>query len=102
MPNFIRLDLFPADATVNGETAFRASRVIVTDEEVYVYRDAPMGPEIAYQARLEELEGRRTIGYTLSMANGDSVFIKNASGCGCGSRLKGYHPFVGVPHVSTP
>lgn len=100
MAAFIRLDLFPAEALVAGER-FTPARVIVTDDTLYVYMDGQGGPRVAYETRLEDFTGRRTIGYTVTAADGQEVAINRASGCGCGSRLRGFHPFVGVPHIAT-
>ena len=102
MPNFIRVDIFPANVTVNGVDSYSPSRAIVTDDAIHVYQDAPGGPTEVYTTRLDDFEGRRNIGYTITGANGDTVSLTSASGCGCGSRLRGYHPFVGIPHVSNP
>ena len=100
MANFVRLDLFPASATVGDET-YAPARIVVTDDSVHVYVDAPGGPVEAYTARLEDFSGRRTTGYTATIDGGSVVQINRASGCGCGSRLKSFRPFAGVPHVQS-
>lgn len=101
MASFIRLDLFPASVTVNGTDEYSPARAIVTDDAVHVYMDAQGGPAEVYTARLDDFSGRRTTGYSAVASDGDNVQINRASGCGCGSRLRGFRPFAGVPHVQS-
>lgn len=100
MPEFIRLDLFPATVRV-GEKTYEPSRAIVADESVHVYMDSAQGPTEVYTARMDDFSGSRTVGYAVTTADDDTVSISRASGCGCGSRLRGYRPFPGVPLIRT-
>lgn len=102
MAAFVRIDMFPATVTVNGTESFAPARTYVTDDSVLVYMDASNGPELVYSDRLADFEGRRTIGYTATTDSGDVVSINRASGCGCGSRLRGYDAFAGIPRVANP
>jgi len=102
VPSFVRLDLFPASATLDSGKIYVPSRVIVTDDSLYVYMDAPGGPAEVYSARMDDFSGRRTTGYTVVTDEGVSVALARAGGCGCGSRLRGFRPFAGVPQVSSP
>lgn len=101
MPSFIRLDLFPAEVLVSGER-YTPSRCIVTDDAVHVYMDATGGPAEVYTARMDDFSGRRTIGYSVTTADGEEIAIARAKGCGCGSRLRGFNPFLGVPQIQSP
>lgn len=101
MASFIRLDLFPATVTVNGQDVYAPARAVVTDDAIHVYMDARDGPAEVYTTRLDDFSGRRTTGFVASASNGDDVQIGRASGCGCGSRLRGFRPFAGVPHVQS-
>lgn len=93
-PDSIRLDLFPA--RVEGLAA--VARVIVTDSHYYVLVDSPTGPEPAFSGALHDLTGRNTTGYTVTDANtGEEYDFRRSTSCGCGSRLRGYRPFPGVP-----
>lgn len=100
MAEFIRLDLFPATVTV-GEQVLTPARAVVTDDAVHVYMDSRNGPEDRYTARLADFDGARNIGYIAETDDGEKVHIQRASGCGCGSRLRGFKPFPGVPIVRT-
>lgn len=96
-PKYIRLDLFPAKVEGIEQTA----RVIVTDAHFYFFVDAPGGgtPVAEVSGALYDIEGRNTIGYIL-VEDGDPDVTWNfrrATGCGCGSRLRGFRPFPGVP-----
>lgn len=99
MPSFIRLDIFPADVVVEGER-YSPSRAIVTDDSVYVYMDSAAGPAEVYSARIDDFQGRRTTGYT-AVSDSTDISINRASGCGCGSRLRGFRPFAGVPQIQS-
>jgi hypothetical protein len=97
-PNFIRLDLFPAKVTLDGEVIPRDARFVATDDTAYVYVDSSTGPSIYFQGRLEDFEGRANIGWTINLDGGSVIHVVRASSCGCGSRLRGFTPFPGVPY----
>lgn len=95
-PNYVSLDLFPAEIYVNGEKLGHELKIIVTDADVYVFSD---GPTLIYSDEHTKFDGSTKLGYTVE-TDADTLEVKRASGCGCGSRLRGFHPFLGVPHVS--
>lgn len=99
MAAYLRLDVFPGTAVVNQTTVYTPARVIVTDDSVYVYMDSENGPTSVYSARLADYVGDRQSGEATS-DEGDTVIISRASHCGCGSRLRGFHPFAGVPMMA--
>lgn len=94
---YIQLDLFPCMVEgplgpVSGE-----ARVIVTDDYFYVFVDAPRGPEVIAKAPLTSpVGGSLTAGYSIC---GYKVVKKTS--CGCGSRLRSFYPFLGVPFQQT-
>jgi hypothetical protein len=103
MPNFIRFNLFPLAVTVNDKDgnpvqAHNAARTIVTDDEVFVYVDGAQGPEVFFTDRLEDFEGNASDGWTVKTSEESSLTMTRSGGCGCGSRLKGYNPFPGIPY----
>lgn len=93
---FIRVDLFPAEIK-EGLDISGDKRVIVTDTHFIVLADSPRGPVVAFQSGLLDFDGSNKIGWTASTEDGEYTF-KRASGCGCGSRLRGASAFPGVPH----
>jgi hypothetical protein len=99
---YINLDLFPAKiTTVDGvfEPKHEEYRVIVTDNYLYIIDDMPEGPECILTEPLVSFEGTNKTGYTVVSGN-HAFLIQRALNCGCGSRLRGLHPFAGVPFVS--
>ena len=95
-PAYIRLDLFPAE--VQGPNApSTLTRVIVTDTEYHFFVDTPDGPTSGLSGALYDLEGRNTTGYTITSDDGSRYLVRRSGGCGCGSRLRGFRPFPGVP-----
>lgn len=106
MPNFIRFNLFPVSITVNDSEgnpikAHNAARAFVTDDEVIVYVDDTNGPSVFYNDRLEDFSGDATVGWTVLTSEEHTLHLKRSGGCGCGSRLKGFNPFPGVPYEKT-
>lgn len=96
---YIQLDLFPAAVTEAGKDLGYEIRVIVTDNYLYVFRDEVEGPEAFIALPLDSFDGSNKIGYTVT--SDDRVFsIARAKNCGCGSRLRGFRPFGGVPHIT--
>lgn len=94
---YVRLDLFPCIVTGPETTLGPESRVILTDNHLYVIVDAPKGPELALKEPFEgPLEGNLHNGYQI----GPYSITKQVS-CGCGSRLRGIFPFLGVPYQTS-
>lgn len=103
MAQFLRFSLFPLQVTVTdnaGEKTFEhyKSRIVVTDDEVYVYTDGQNGQvETAFNDRLLDFTGTAKTGWTATTEDGDTVSFIRSSACSCGSRLKGFNPFPGLP-----
>ncbi len=106
MPQFLRFSLFPLQINVmdeNNEKTFEhyKSRVIVTDDEVFVYIDGQNGQvETAFNDRLIDFTGDAKTGWTATTEDGATVLMKRSAACSCGSRLKGFNPFPAVPMES--
>lgn len=100
----IRVDLFPASAVVktsDGEVSYPNARVIVTQDQAFVFTDSPTGPKQAWVGRLDEFDGRNTIGYTATLADESVISFRRSGGCGCGSRLRGFRPFAIMAQAAT-
>lgn len=87
----IKLDLTPALVTTQDEELNKV-RIIVTDSHYYIFGS---GPTL--------LEQGETTSFTMPQ-NGQYVLnekynIERSKGCDCGSSLKGFHPFLGVPYA---
>lgn len=92
---YINFDLFPTavrkgslDAPSEGEQF----RTIVTNNYLYVIVDAVGGPVLHIKEPLESFEGSTREGYRVN-----DYYINKAENCGCGTGLRGIHPFMGVP-----
>ena len=100
--SYINLDLFPAKITA-VESIFtplhEEYRVIVTDNYLYIIDDSPDGPVSLVTEPLVKFEGSNKTGYTVTTSAG-IYLIQRAINCGCGSRLRGLHPFDGVPFIA--
>lgn len=97
-----RLDLVPAVLTVFNEDGTEAesypqTRTIITADRIYAWIDGPagQGPVLVLDARIDDIEGRNTTGWTVTLSDGRTAFVKRGQGCACGSRLKGFRPFPG-------
>lgn len=95
-PAYIQLDLFPA--TISGNMN-EELRVIVTDSVFYVFDETLTGPEAVIQEPLVSFGGTNQTGYTV-VTETNTYAVARATNCGCGSRLRGIHPFPGVPHAA--
>lgn len=99
----VRLDLFPAllsgpdlpNPQLGGVLDSR--RLIVTDQNVLVFSDSPTGPELTYNWVLVDITGNGTIGWTVETED-QTFLVRRSPGCGCGSRLRGFFPYPGVPY----
>lgn len=100
---YIRIDSFPASVTVSDDTEnsfpSKEYRVIVTDNRIYVLQDSVDGPEAVINEGLSSFSGGPKEGWT-AVTTLATYHIKREDNCGCGSRLRGYHPFLGVPYAA--
>lgn len=100
----IRADVFPTIVTItssDGEvTTYDKTRIIITLDHVFVFRDAQPQPEIVFEDRLTSYtppvpatrvrKATQLLNRTAFLETEDEYklsFIKMGS-CGCGSRLK--------------
>lgn len=91
---YIRIDLYPATVTDRQGT----KRVIVTDSHLVIAGDSNTGPEIQEVYTVYDFEGSNKTGWTVTLEDegGEQIYFKRASGCGCGSRLRGAKIYPGV------
>lgn len=97
-PSVIRLDLFPACVSRQNQGAYtNRARVIVTDRDFYVFLDAQGGPVCDVSGVLYDTGGDNRAGYTITLDDQSIYTVKRSENCGCGSMLRGFRPFPGVP-----
>ena len=78
-----------------GSTYLEITRIIVTDELVVIAKDAPDGPQIVFREAYETFipsEDAKTDSWVVTKS-GKMLAFKKDTGCGCGSRLRGWNPY---------
>lgn len=105
----IKLDLFPALVSqLDGDILTQSTRltaegndnrVIVTDSHLYVFRDGSEAPDAYIVEPITAFLGTTKDGYKVAVEDGSVYHVIRAVSCGCGSRLRGFHPFPGIPYV---
>lgn len=102
-PTAIRLNLLPAQVIVlenDAETRrYPRTRAIVSEDTIYGYIDTFDGPALEFEYRLEDFSGDNRTGWTAETSEGLVLKISRADDCLCGSRLRGFDPFPGVPYI---
>lgn len=93
---FIRMDLFPAYVEEDGQFLGEVFRAIVTNNYFYLMHEGLDGPYFKIKEPLVDFEGDSAKGYIVETEE-KTYNIKRSNNCGCGSRLKGYYPFPGIP-----
>lgn len=78
-----------------GARYLETTRVIVTDEHILVAKDAPEGPQVVFREAYETFipsEDPKTDSWVVTKT-GKMLAFKKDTGCGCGSRLRGWNPY---------
>lgn len=75
------------------------SRAIVSEDTIYSYIDTFDGPQLDFEYRLEDFYGDNKVGFTAVTSDGYIVQLSRSQDCLCGSRLRGFDPFPGVPYI---
>ena len=103
-PSYIRLDLFPASVARIGSDGVKMpqltdrARVIITDRYFYMFLDSSSGPECTISGVMFDATGDNRAGYTVTLEDETVYSVIRSANCGCGSRLRGFTPFPGVPY----
>ncbi len=98
MPEYIRLDMFPATVTRADGSTIDPARVIVTEDTLYVFKDNNPTPALELSALLYDFESiSRTRYKVVTDDEREEIVITKRAGCGCGNKLKGFRAFPGVP-----
>jgi len=80
----------------NPEASYlEITRVILTETHVIVAKDASDGPKIVFQEKYDEsyISEKSTEDSRILTASGKMLAFKKDTGCGCGSRLRGWNPY---------
>lgn len=78
-----------------GSTYMEITRVIVTDEHIVVAKDGDQGPQIVFRETYQEFipSEKSTLDSFVVTSSGKMLAFKKDTGCGCGSRLRGWNPY---------
>lgn len=97
MTKFVRVMVFPARVAFSDGTVHTDVKAVVTDDEMYLYGSNMHGVTIIYRGDLIDAERTERAGYNITLEGGITASIMRDGGCGCGSRLRSYNPFPGLP-----
>jgi hypothetical protein len=98
MPEYLRLDLFPATVTRGDSTEYGPVRAVVSEDTLYVFQDSSPAPELLFSELLYDFDYNSRNRYTaVTDDDRELITITKRAGCGCGNKLKGFRPFPGVP-----
>ena len=78
-----------------GSTYLEITRIVITDELVMVAKDGQNGPQIVFREAYETYipsEDPKTDSWVVTKS-GKMLAFKKDTGCGCGSRLRGWNPY---------
>jgi len=78
-----------------GSNYLEITRVIVTDEHIVVAKDGPEGPQIVFRETYETFIPSKEVtkdSFVIT-SSGKMLAFKKDTGCGCGSRLRGWNPY---------
>ena len=78
-----------------GSNYLEITRVIVTEEHVIVAKDGQDGPQIVFRESYTTFipSEKSTEDSFIVTSSGKMIAFKKDTGCGCGSRLRGWNPY---------
>jgi hypothetical protein len=74
-----------------GSSYVGTTRVVITEEAIFVAIDSIDGPKIVFQEKYDEFLNDKE--YRVLTISGKMVVFKKDTNCGCGSRLRGWNPY---------
>lgn len=78
-----------------GATYLEVTRVIITEDQIIIAKDADGGPQIVFRETYDTYipSGELTKDSFVVTSSGKMLAFKKDTGCGCGSRLRGWNPY---------
>lgn len=96
-------DVYDLKSNPHTPTAFYRSttRVIVTDEAVFVAQDGPKGAQIIFQEKYEVFLKAADVKseYRIITKSGKMLAFQKDTNCGCGSRLRGWNAYKTISSI---
>lgn len=78
-----------------GANYLEITRVIITDTQILVAKDGHDGPQIVFRENYDQFipSSEPTKDSFVVTASGKMLAFKKDTGCGCGSKLRGWNPY---------
>lgn len=93
-PKFIRNSLYPVTIRSNDEILYKEVKIIIGDTNYYIYDETIDGPTLVEEDAIYDYSRD-----PLQLLTPTQTYhLSKSGGCGCGSRLKHFNPFFGVPY----
>lgn len=85
-----------------GSTYLETTRIILTEQEIFVAKDSPEGPQIVFREAYDtaDIAEKQTDDSKVVTVSGKMIAFKKDTGCGCGSRLRGWNPYRTIGAMS--
>lgn len=93
-PKFIRNAFFPVTIRSDDEILYTEVKIFITDINYYIFKETIDGPTLVEDGAIFDYTKENL---TLTTET-STYYISKSGGCGCGSRLKHFNPFFGVPY----
>lgn len=94
--SYIRFASFPMTLSKDGDILYKEIKAFVTDTHLIIV-DNNRNPALI--ENLISLEGSTAKGYTVTTDVAVYSLFRSL-GCACGSTLRSFNPYRGIPHVS--
>lgn len=89
----LRTDLWPAHVQLGDDgEVFSPARLLLSMDEIWVWFMRDGERQLVVNERVLEVDGSRNAGWTVQLENGEVLYFRRASGCGCGNPLRGFQP----------
>lgn len=84
-----------SDPPTEGAKYLEVTRVILTDEAIFVAKDSHQGPQIVFQEKYAdaEISSDPKKDTRVTTISGKMLAFKKDTNCGCGSRLRGWNAY---------
>ncbi len=78
-----------------GSTYMETTRIILTENQIFIAKDSPEGPKIVFQETYDQavIAAKAADDSRVVTSSGKMLAFKKDTGCGCGSRLRGWNPY---------
>lgn len=95
---YVNFEVFPASYvfTETGRGFGNQLKVVCTAEYVIVYADKDV---VQFITKLISFEKKSYKLFIIQTTDGEMI-VTREDNCGCGNQLRGFNPFVGVPHIA--